>query len=153
MPFRIEGGASSAIDFDAALGMVKSDIQAALDEHADNALTRIKDTWYGGGNNPGRQHADGTETEADGRSNQGWEKSRAELAGTSAIVELRNGVEYSQYVHPSGNAGDPSHETEGHGPNGEWGESGGVAWTQFDHEMTKLEEKIQRIIIDAMADL
>ena len=153
MAVTIEPGGPVIIDFDAAASAVAGDVERAIKDATQSALNRIQDAWYGGGLNPGRQHADGSETEAEGRSAHGWEITRADYSGGSGVVELYNSVEYSQYVHPSGAPGAPNHDTEGNGPGGKWGESGGNAYTQFEHEMTQLEERIDQIVRDALADL
>ncbi|MCP3860369.1 MAG: hypothetical protein GY704_12010 [Phycisphaeraceae bacterium] len=152
MPVKVEPSGAVVVDFDAAIGEIGSDVQTAMDRAAQAARDRIRDAWYGIASGTPRDHADGSPTVSTGESGNAWYIKRSDFSRGQAVIEIANSVEYSQYVHPSGE-GSPNHNTEGFGPNGDLGESGGRAYEQFEDQMKKFEDDIDQIVRDALADL
>jgi len=148
MAVTIEPGGPVVIDFDAAIGAVSKDVQTALDAAAKIALQGIRNAWYGGPGYPPRTHADGSPSLSTGASHDGWEIVEADFSGARGRVVIDNPVDYAQYVHPS-EVGD----TEGYGTGGQYGWSAGNAERAFDEAMTTLQESIDQIVRDALADL
>ena len=153
MAVTIEPGGPVIIDFDAAIGAVSKDVQTALEAAAKIALQGIRGAWYGGPGYPARQHADGSKSQSTGESYQSWAIRESDFSGSKARVVIentanRNGVDYAQYVHPSEVGG-----TEGYGTGGKYGWSMGNAETAFDEAMKTLQESIDQIVRDALADL